>query len=221
MSRAKPVTLLLLLVLFANWSRPAAAQDEVPRGVDGTTYTGPNFGYSISWDGDYWDLTGSAGGDDQGDSLKFHVKDPGAGILEMGWFSWNPSRDAEDYVAEFADNLDVPDVTDLHQAEANGRPIGGHDETSAYVVYEFQIEEVQAVEYIECRQLEPDTIGFCFTFLTSRDEFNSHLPHVQEMLDTMVSSGDEPCDLIDPHATVTPSTTTSGCEEDLTDPHPA
>src|SRR5262245_47253845 len=120
-SRARPCSLLLVLVLLASWTQPAAAQDQVPTGVDGTTYTGPNFGYWISWEGDYWEVTGSAAGDDQGDSLKFRVQDPGAGLLEMGWFTWDPSQDAEDYVAGFAENLNVPSVTDLHQAEANGR----------------------------------------------------------------------------------------------------
>jgi hypothetical protein len=221
MSRAKPFTLLLLLVLFASWTRPAVAQDQVPKGVDGTTYTGPTFGYSISWDGDYWVLFESGDTTSEGDGLKLDVKEPGAGVLSIAWFSWSPTKDAEDYVAVSADILDSPDITDRHQAEANGQPIGGHDETSAYVVDEFTYKGDPLVEYIECRQLEPDTVGFCVTFVTPRDEFNSHLPHIQELLDTMNAAGDIQCDLIDPHATVTPTTNTAGCEEDLIDPHAA
>ena len=218
MSRAKPWTVLLLLVLLASWNCPAAAQDQVPSGVDSTTYTGPKYGYSISWDGDYWVLFESGDTTSEGDHLKLDVKEPGAGVLAIVWFSWSPTKDGEDYVAESADYLNDPSFTDVHQAEANGQPIGGHDETSAYVVYEFEYKGNSLVEYIECRQLEPDTVGFCVTFGTPRDEFNSHLPHVQELLDTMTSPGDDQCDLIDPHATVTPTASTTGCEEDLIDP---
>jgi hypothetical protein len=190
MLRTRMLTLVVvLLMLVASWGGDAQGQASAPEGVDGTTYTSPLFGYSISWDEEYWVVADGTAIGDQGDRLRLDVGDAGVGALELVWFPWtteSQSRGADGYVEELVNRLiNASDLSDVHQAEANGNPIGEGDETSAYAVYEYRSGNVSMAHYLECRHLSPSEVGFCVAFITPREQFNTHLPHVQEVLATL------------------------------------
>src|SRR4029078_5884233 len=48
---------LLLLSIILSPLAHASAQDDATPGVDGSTYTSPTFGYTLSWDDSLWGVT--------------------------------------------------------------------------------------------------------------------------------------------------------------------
>lgn len=204
MRRARLLSLVVVpLMLCASWGGHAVGQEPAQDGVDGTTYTSPQFGYSISWDDAVWSATG-ADSRDAGDTLVLEVRDAETGLFELVGLWWNVEgtpHDAEGWLDFLVARLDSPNTSDVRQAESGGKPIGGHDATSAYVVYEYRYNDTSFVEYIECREVTPGTAGLCVQFLTTRDLFNSQLPLVQDLLSTLTLPAG---DLLDPHAIATP-----------------
>jgi hypothetical protein len=206
MLRTRLLTLVVVLpVLVAFWGEDALGQESAQGGVDGAAYTSPLFGYAISWDAADWVVVDADTREEQGDSLRLEASDADYGLFELVGFRWDREgqpQDAEGWVELLAENLGNPETSDVQQAESGGKPIGGHDAASAYAVYEYRHNDMSMVAYIECHEVTPGETGLCMRFLTSRELFNTQLPLVQEVLSTLTLPAG---DLLDPHATVTPT----------------
>ena len=182
------------------------------------------------------ELTSAASSSDElSDRVELDVIGEPLSRLFIDGFMWNRQGDPHDAAgwvekkfAEMAASVDDDSViSNLKPAEAEGKPIGGHDATSAYAVYEYQYLGSQLAAYYDCRELLPGVAGLCSWFVTPRDQFNSQVPHVREVLDTLTAATVNPCSLLpagtpslnDPRAAATP-TPASGCEAtELVDPH--
>jgi outer membrane protein assembly factor BamB len=137
--------------------------------VEGTTYTSPNFGFSISWDAGAADVVDEAVTDDQHDYLILSLVGTGhAGtvLLVEGYegYQGDPAACVQaSTTAALEDGEDVKPAID-----ATGDPIAGQTDAAAFAAYSYQDggEPTRQAVYVECRTLIPGKAIIAFTLLS-------------------------------------------------------
>lgn len=211
-------------------STPAGPADTGLSGIDGTTYTSPQHGYSFSWDGSVWntpadgELSKSA---DAFDSLQlesttgfmyiyaFNGYDGDAAACLQGESDYYSKQDASvsNWVpANDANGDPLTDVTGTTSAwgvfnldvNTSGDPAATPASTSS--------DTTAVTDYIECRTLVPGKSILIILASAERAVYNAHIDSVQTVLDTIsipdeTSSNSTPVsDRVTPEATESPST---------------
>lgn len=153
---------------------PTAASDQ--EGVDGNTFTSPNFDFSVSWDPDIWTVD-TTSIDRNGDQISLEARD--GSLVLQGESSFG--GDLEECVATITDSAaegtDTVEVTDVEAFDdENGDPIEGSSRDSAYVANfytaTFQGSEEQFVYYVECRTLvEGESELVILQFVSNPDDY--------------------------------------------------
>gem|GEM_PF-1443871 len=160
-------------------------------GVDGDTYTSPNFGYSFSWDDSIWEIPDDGEVSEQGYDL-LTLYGPSGNLLIYAFEDYG--GDPADCLQGEADYFSFESgITDWEQAEnADGDPIAGETDDSAYGVYTLTYTDPdddrgpgrELVDYIECRSLGDDAV-LVIVAISPKSRYNSHIDDVIEVTDTI------------------------------------
>jgi hypothetical protein len=182
---------------------PASSTPEAPvttstvevlgSGIEGTTYTSPNFGFSVNWDTAVWTVPDEAEYSEPGyDSLKLE-SDTGP-IWVTGWeaYDGNPSScllgeqtyydDPEAGISEYQIAVD-----------ANGNELTGADEHAAWGVFTNvytdpenpSAEPINYVDYIRCVSMGDSKSVVIFYSFARRDVYNDHIGKVIGLVDSL------------------------------------
>lgn len=128
-----------------NTNSGTTSSEELP-GVDGRTYTSPQFPFSLTWDRT-WEAT-SATADDSGTTLTL-VNDVSTAVILVGEFPLDPA-DCVDAFAGIAG--DASGVTNFQiVSNENGEPQSGGDNKSAYALYSFTQGGDDYFDYLYCQ----------------------------------------------------------------------
>jgi hypothetical protein len=162
-------------------------------GIEGDTYTSPNFGFSVNWDPATWTVPDEAEYSEPGlDMLRLET-DTGP-ILVTGWeaYDGNPSscllgeqtyyNDSEAGISEYQVAVD-----------ANGNELTGSDETSAWGVFtnvftdpeDPNAEPVNYVDYINCVSMGDGKSVVIFYSYARRENYNDHIGKVIALVDSL------------------------------------
>lgn len=181
-------------------------------GIEGDTYTSPNFGFSVNWDPATWTVPDEAEYSEPGlDMLRLET-DTGP-ILVTGWeaYDGNPSscllgeqtyyNDPEAGISEYQVAVD-----------ANGNELTGSDETSAWGVFTNvytdpenpTAEPVNYVDYINCVSMGDGESVVIFYSYARREAYNDHIGKVIALVDSLAL----PAAASTPPATPVPATET-------------
>ncbi|MEJ7763460.1 MAG: hypothetical protein WKF80_11775 [Thermomicrobiales bacterium] len=141
---------------------------DAQEGVEGDTYTSPNFDYSVTWDADVWmaDETTIENGFDvvqltaQDSTLSLTATDDFGGDLTACL------EDVTDFLADGDESVDlVIDDIDTFEDE-DGEQIEGEADDRAFVANEytgtFDGDDVSFIYYVECRTLVEDEAALIF-----------------------------------------------------------
>lgn len=196
---------------------PTSTVEVLGSGIEGNTYTSPNFGFAVSWDPDTWTVPDEAEYSEPGlDMLRLET-DTGP-ILVTGWeaYDGNPSscllgeqtyyNDPESGISDYQVAID-----------ANGNELTGSDEHSAWGVFTNvytdpenpNAEPVNYVDYINCVSMGDGESVVIFYSYARRDAYNDHIGKVIALVDSLelpAATGGTPTPETPP-ATETPVTT--------------
>lgn len=215
-----------------------AVSDEAPAesGIDGTSYTSPNFGYAFSWDDRDWTVYPDAEvsqTDPPLDSLYLEAETGNLYIYGYDGYDGDPSaclQGESDYYEH-----DSEGVSDWTLAEnADGDPISKEGDDFAWGVFSLTYQNpddenadpVTLTDYIECRTLVPGQSILIIFASAPRAAYNDHIDLVQAVIDTIeipeatpVTPTEEATDEPTAEATATETveaTTTERPETDVT-----
>jgi hypothetical protein len=217
-------------------------QEPLGNGVDGSTYTSPNFGYSFEWDDSVWEV--AEDGEYSAEMYDQLTLDSDSGRLNIYAFEDYDGDPAACLAGESEYYGTDPSIEDYEQAtDDNGDPIGGETSTSAFGVYtsSYTIDEsegsrsatVTLVGYIECRHLS-DTAVLVIAAFAPKQSYNNFVDQFVEVTDSIVLYDESATsDDVSPEATETPESdrdaedaaddtgTGSGSDDDTTGRRPA
>jgi len=170
-------------------------------GIDGSTYTSPNYGYTLSWDDETWTVPdgGEITDSSQGyDSLR--LDGPNGLVYVYAWQGYEGDAssclegESDYYETESEGVLDWEIAT-----RANGDPITDADgESWAWGVYNLTYQDPaddnaeprELTDYIECRELIPGEAILIIFASAERTSYNAHIEDVQSVIDTITIDGD-------------------------------
>ena len=177
----------------ASEAPPASTVEVMGGGIEGSSYTSPNFGFSISWDPAVWSVPEEAEySEPDYDSLTL---DSATGpIWVTGWnaYNGNPStcllgeqtyyNDPEFGISEWQVAVDE-----------NGNELTGESETSAWGVFtnvytdpdDPAAEPENFVDYIECVSLGDGESVVIFYSYASRENYNAHIENVLALIESL------------------------------------
>jgi hypothetical protein len=187
-------SLIAVLLLFAAGAAGIAAQ------IEGDTWTSPTYGFSVSWAGTDWEPQPDAGftalGPERLDRL---VLVKGASVLYFeGATRYGGNLPA--CVAEEANLLatesGVSEIRPYVDNEGVQLVADGPDASAAAFTLTLEIggQEVDLVDYVECRTLIPGEAVMIVTLVTDPVLFEQELASAQELIDTIALAEDLPLD---------------------------
>ncbi len=195
---------------------PTSTVEVLGSGIEGDTYTSPNFGFAVSWDPNTWTVPDEAEYSEPGlDMLRLEA-DTGP-VLVTGWeaYDGNPSscllgeqtyyNDPESGISEYQVAVD-----------ANGNELTGSDEHSAWGVFTNvytdpenpNAEPVNYVDYINCVSMGDGASVVIFYSYARREDYNDHIGKVIALVDSL----NLPAAAGTPPSTPAPATETPGTE---------
>lgn len=206
------IFVLLVCALMMTGTIPVArtvqAQDDETPGVTGNSYTSPTWGYSLAWSDD-WEVIASfagqaAGGVTEelanGDYLLLSAGLPNGNSVSLEvmagvGYAGDPDQCLDTYVAGIESlqeqESDEVKLEGFRPAQADGQPIGGHDDTSAYGVFEYAFigEEFHwnLVDYVDCRAvtIDGDTVLLRLETSVLRENYTASVPLIENVLATL------------------------------------
>jgi len=186
---------------------PAEPQMVMGSGVEGNTYTSPNFGFSVSWDPAIWSAPEDGEFSEPGyDTVT--LESAAGPIWLSGVEAYNGS--ASTCLLGEITYYNDPEfgITEWQVAvDAEGNELTGETETSAWGVftnvYTFPddptAEPVPSVDYIECHGLGDGESVVIFYSFAERDAYNEHIGNVLAVVESL-----ELADVVTPAATPGP-----------------
>jgi len=158
---------------------PADAPTEEPGagGIDGTAYTSPNHGFTVTWD-DIWEATETTGTGDF-DELRLTSPSGSISILAGSFYDGDPETCLAGEDAYFG--TEDPNIQGWAPAvDADGEPIAERGDRVAYGVFTFAYGSdddgyVDLVDYIECRALVPGETTMEILVSTTPDLYEEHI----------------------------------------------
>lgn len=189
------LALVLLLGLTPLFSHPTAAQDDSPtpdfsksssrQSDDESTptdgeYTGENFGYTLEFDPDEWQISeqSSNGGED------YLVLSNSTSFLTL-FGTTGYGDDVEECRSDWIRSLRTgPGIEDFRPLEGDdGEPVAGESRDSAFAAYAYTSEDGDEVFHIDCQVLIPDEATLSFMLETFADDYDDQLDEVNHLLD--------------------------------------
>lgn len=166
-------------------------------GVEGDTYTSPNFGYSFQWDEDAWQVAEDGEISESGyDLLTLTGEFGGVSIYAFEDYNGDPETCLE---GETEYNESDPSIEDWEVAEnSDGEPIAGVTDDTAYALYTASLTDPENENaparslaiYLECRSIGGEVVlGISAYSLTSM--YNDHIDEVVAITDTITILGDD------------------------------
>lgn len=170
-------------------------------GIDGTTYTSPNHGFSVSWE-DAWEATETTGTGDF-DELRLTGSTGGISILAGSFYGGDAETCLAGEDAYFS--AEDPNVEDWAPAvDADGETVTGSSDGVAYGVFTFtyiddEDSDIDLVDYIECRALVPGETTLEILASSTPDLYDEHIAAVLEVTNAIeMPVGSAPVDPSNP-----------------------
>ncbi len=180
------------ILLPTDPSEPVSTQ-EVMSGVEGSTYTSPNFGFSVSWDPATWIVPDEAEySEPDYDSL---MLDSVTGPLWVsGANAYNGNASACLIGEETFYNDPELGISEWQVAvNADGNELTGETESSAWGVFtnvytdpdDPAAEPLPFVDYIECHSLSNGESVVIFYSFADRETYNEHIGNVLAVVESL------------------------------------
>ncbi len=170
-------------------------------GIDGTSYTSPNHGFSVRWD-EAWDATETTGTGDF-DELRLTGSTGGVSILAGSFYGGDPETCLAGEDTYFG--AEDPNVEDWALAvDAGGEAVTGGSDGVAYGVFTFtyvddEDGDLELVDYIECRALVPGETTLEILASSTPDLYEEHIAAVLEITNAIeMPAGSAPIEPSDP-----------------------
>ncbi len=170
-------------------------------GIDGTTYTSPNHGFTVTWD-DAWEATETTGTGDF-DELRLTSSTGGLSILSGSFYDGDPEACLAGEDAYFS--TEDPNIQDWEPAiDTEGDVVAGSSDGVAYGVFTFAYggEDdgfIDLVDYIECRALTPGETSLEILASTTPDLYEEHIAAVLEITNAIeMPEGSTPIEQVEP-----------------------
>ena len=161
-------------------------------GVSGSSWTGPNWGVSVSWDPADWTVEAEFI-DDSYDGLQIGTTQSTVYVEAYENFAGDASACLADAEAEIAARQGVTEVLPL-----SGRPLPVPDDQRGEaqlfgLTLTLQDGTVfRGVEYVECRTIVPGAAVLEITWQTITETFTQDFPRVEELLAAIRVPADAP-----------------------------
>ena len=165
-----------------------AAGDE---GVDGNTYTSPNFGYSVEWDEDDW--TPARDESERGsDFLSLNGRRSALTIWGLEDFGGDPLLCFSTFVDVLGEDTEEFTVEDVEPLEdEDGEPIEGEEDDRVFGAFLFTLAdtedgfEEEFVYYVECRTLVEDESVLVVIHGVEPQAYEAEASRREEVLETL------------------------------------
>ncbi|HEV2109196.1 MAG TPA: hypothetical protein VGR16_13105, partial [Thermomicrobiales bacterium] len=162
--------------------------------VDGNTFTSPNFGFSISWDEDVWEVTATAT-DPDFDQLVLDTRDSSLSLSGTTDFDGDVGECLEGVTAFLSAGTEALEIDDIDVLDdEDGDPIEGEERDRAFVANEytgtFEGDDAQFVYYVECRTLVPEeSVLVVIHFVLDPEDYPDEAEAREEILDRLETEG--------------------------------
>lgn len=191
----------------ANPSEPTGQPADEPTeepgtgGINGTVYTSPDHGFTVTWD-EAWEATETSGSGDINE-LRLTSSTGGISILSGSFYDGDPEICLAGEDAYFG--TEDPNVEDWTPAvDADGEAVAGSGDGFAYGVFTFAYGSeddgyVDLVDYIECRSLIPGETTLEILASTTPDLYEEHIASVLEITNAIeMPEGADPVEPAEP-----------------------
>lgn len=188
------IALVASLLLLPSLVTGLAAQ------VEGETWTSPTYGFSVSWAGTDWDIdpagTLTATGPERLDRV--HLLNGVSSLYFEGATRYG--GDLSSCVAEEANLLaqesGVSQIRPYRDRDGVQLIADGPNSSAAAFSLTLEVagQEVELVDYVECRTLIPEEAVLIVTLVTEPAVFESELAAAQAVIDTIAQAADAPVD---------------------------
>lgn len=147
----------------------------------GNTYTSPTYGYSLTWDGTWQEVTRSS--QNGYDALRISSN---SALVDLSGFPWTGTADdcidsLVNYYAGQSGYSNVKIATD-----ASGRDQRGHNGTTAWAVVNFTLtsngQTIDYADYVECRPIEAGKSMLSFEYVTYASDYAAQEPERMKLL---------------------------------------
>jgi hypothetical protein len=194
--RRSLIRLFAVFMLFggalAGLAQPAAARGE-PERIDGNTYNGLAFGWSLSWDEDVWTNPHEEHPDGtEYIALSLIANHPAASVRIVATNAYN--GDVDDCVENWGGALESSGLLeDIERTELDeGINLPGDAAEGAYT-YNVPVTDdpLIFVEYVQCRPLS-EGVNLVLTVAAIPEDYEDALPLFSDLVDEISIDGDRP-----------------------------
>jgi predicted metalloprotease len=175
---------LLLLAIALSPLGEVSAQDDATPGVDGSTYTSPSFGYTLSWDDSLWSVSDAYSAD--GYDLLTLATDSAALYIESFYFyQGDPADCLSGERIVIADENGLEDLDPL--TDAAGTPIETIEGDVAIGLYDFPASggAPESVVFLQCQPLIPGHAVLVITGFLDPAQLAAQLADVNAIIDSI------------------------------------
>jgi hypothetical protein len=186
MLRQITLVFAVALLVLASTARVVARQGGDLVGVEDDAYESPTWGYTVAWDEDRWAAVLATSAEDV-DLLVLQSRRSSL-ALQAGPFHGGPDDCVDAVAAMLSGQEDVDDWEPLE--DEDGEPVAGERGGRAWAAFALSVtdaagEEVEGVDYIECRTLVEDEAVLMVVHGTTEDAYAEEAERVDEVLDTL------------------------------------
>ena len=177
------LVLLLLSVLLVPLAR-AAAQDNATPGVEGSTYTSPTFGYSLSWDDSLWSVT-DAYSEDGYDLLTLETDTAALYIESLYFYQGDPGECLSGERVAIADENGLDDLTPL--TDESDEPIESLGADVATGLYDLPAADdtLESAVFLQCQPLVPGAAVRVITGFLDPTQLDAQQADVNAIIDSI------------------------------------
>lgn len=163
-------------------------QQQQAKGVDGTRYASPNFGYRLAWD-PAWSVAELAAGHL---SDRIRLNNSGSDVLlEAAWSFGGDLAGCLDQATE--NHAHDPDWTNVVPARGpDGKPVAGAEPGRAYAAFTFADGSRPHVIYLECRALDSGASWLLVVADLPATEYDRQAAAVDGLLGSLTSPSGSP-----------------------------
>lgn len=156
----------------------------VKAGIDGNIYYAPDYGFSSTWDEDFWSVRELEADEEMGTGIEVQTE------YTIGWVTVGDelTGDFETCADDFADGISqYPMFTKFRKASRKlALPETDRDAVGSLYTFTQEVESgdtYKMVGYFECRMLADEDLGVATVFLaTTQDTYEDELPAWEDLL---------------------------------------
>ena len=176
---------LMVAGFLAAGSRTTNAQ-EGESGLDGNTFTSPNFGWSVEWDEDVWTFEAdSENNEDGSDFFQLTTVDEEGPFAIATFFAGEGySGDPDDCVAGYEDTLaDIDGNSDVAESDEFDLPETPEDGAGTNYTYTAALDsgDLELIDYASCVTIVEDEAVLIFSVTTTPNVFEDIIPIVDDL----------------------------------------